>query len=368
MKLIVLKTNLVDGLGIVERAVNESSNLPILKNVLIKAGNGKITFIATNLELAVEYSIPGKVLEEGGVAAPFSLLSAIIRNLAAERISIEEKNRKIVITTDNYEATLQGQDPKEFPIIPSVHDETHRLVFNMGSFREALGNVVVAAQYSDIRPEISGVYFEHSGGETVFAATDGFRLAEQKLDQGSVKTDVEKISVILPLKTATELLKMFKEQHEMTAIIESNQILLSAPNEKVISRLIDGSFPDYRAVIPKNPPHEAVVERQELINAVRLASSFSGRANDITLRAGDNKKHLEVYATDSALGESSYKVPAKLTGEKFSIVFNWRYLLEGLKIFSGADITLGIHSSERPVLLHNQKEPHLIYVVMPIKG
>ncbi len=368
MKLIVLKTNLVDGLGTVEKAVNEGSNLPILKNILIEAGGGKIVFVATNLELAIEYLIPGKVMEEGEIAAPFSLLNSIIRNLAAERISIEEKDKKIVITTDNYEATLQGQDPKEFPIIPVVQDRAHRLEFNTASFREALGNVIVAAQYSDIRPEISGVYLEYSGGEAVLAATDGFRLAEQKLDQSSVKTDVEKISAILPLKTATELLKMFKEQRELIMAVEPNQVLLSAPNEKVISRLIDGSFPDYKAVIPKNPPHEVVVERQELINAVRLASSFSGRANDITLRSGDNKKHLEVYATDSALGESSYKVPAKLTGEKFSIVFNWRYLLDGLKIFSGADITLGIHSSERPVLLRNHKEPHLIYVVMPIKG
>ncbi len=368
MKLILLKTNLVEGLTAVERAVNESSNLPILKNILLKAEGGKITLIATNLELAVEYSIPGKVLEGGIIAAPFSLLNSIIRNLAAERISIEEEGRKVSIITDNYEATLQGQDPKEFPIIPSIHDETSRLTLATSSFREALGSVIVAAQYSDIRPEISGVYLEYSGGEMILAATDGFRLSERKVDPGSVKSDSEKISAILPLKTATELLKMFKEQHEITVFVESNQALLSAPNERVISRLIDGSFPDYRAVIPKNPPHEAVVERQELINAVRLASSFSGRANDITLKTGDNKKFLEVYATDSALGESSYKVPAKLTGEKFSVVFNWRYLLDGLKIFSGADIVLGIHSSERPALLHNPKEPHLIYVVMPIKG
>lgn len=368
MKLILLKTNLVEGLGIVERAVNESSNLPILKNTLVRAGGGKITLITTNLELAVEYSMPGKVLEEGEVAVPFSLFNSIIKNLAAERVSIEEKNGKVTITTDNYEATLQGQDPKEFPIIPSVHNEAQSLIFNTESFRGALASVIVAAQYSDIRPEISGVYIGHSGGETVFAATDGFRLAERKIEPGNVKTESAEVSVILPLKTATELLKMFRGQHEITVFIEPNQILLSAPNEKIISRLIDGSFPDYRAVVPKDTPHEAVIERQEFINAVRLASSFSGRANDITLKAGDNKKFLEVYATDSALGESSYKVPTKLTGEKFSVVFNWRYLLDGLKIFSSADVVLGIHSSERPALLRSQKESHLIYVVMPIKG
>ncbi len=368
MKILLLKTNLVEGLGIVERAVNESSNLPILKNVLLRAEGGKIILITTNLELAVEYSMSGKVLEEGGVALPFSLFCSIIRNLAAERISIEEKEGKVIITTDNYEAVLQGQDPKEFPIIPSVHKEAQRFVCGVESFRGALASVIVAAQYSDIRPEISGVYFEYSGGDAVFAATDGFRLAEKKLESGSIKTDAEKISVIIPLKTASELLKVFKEQHEITIFVESNQILLSAPNEKITSRLIDGSFPDYRAVIPKNTPHEAIIERQEFINAVRLASSFSGRANDITLKSGDNKKFLEVYATDSALGESSYKVPAKLSGEKFSVVFNWRYLLDGLKVFSGTDITLGIHSSERPALLRNPKEPHLIYVVMPIKG
>ena len=368
MKLLLLKTNLVEGLGVVERAVNESSNLPILKSVLIKAENGKIIFVATNLEFAIEYAIPGKVLEEGVVAAPFSLLSSIIKNLAAERVSIEEKNKKVTVTTDNYEAVFQGQDPKEFPIIPQVNKDAERIAVNFDVFRDALENVIVAAQYSDIRPEISGVYFECASEGSVLAATDGFRLAEQKLGSNDVQTKSERLSIIIPLKTATELLKTFKGQSDVLIFLEPNQIILSTQNERVVSRLIDGSFPEYRAVIPKNPSHEVVVERQELINAVRLASSFSGRANDIILRVGDGKKFLEVYAADSSLGESSYKVPMKLTGEQFSIVFNWRYLLDGLKIFSGTEILLGINSPDRPALLHNQKEPHLIYVVMPIKS
>ncbi len=367
MKLILLKTNLVDALGSVERAVNESSSLPILKHALVKTVGGKILLVGTNLELAIEYSLPGKVIEGGEIAVPFSLFNSLIKNLMAERVAIEEKDRKITITTDNYEAVLQGQDAAEFPIIPSIQKQTPPLLFPTELFRGALQNVIVAAQYSDIRPEISGVYFKCSGRMITLAATDGFRLAEEKINLPPTASSQD-TAAIIPLKTASEALKMFKGSEEITVCIEPNQILLSSPNEKIISRLIDGSFPEYHAVIPHHPPHEVTVNRAEFINAVRLASPFSGRANDVIVRLGENKKVLEVYSVDSALGESLYKIPVKGKGERFSIIFNWKYLLDGLKVFSGNEVTLGVTSSDRAVLLQNPKEPNLLYVVMPIKG
>ena len=368
MKLIILKTNLVDALTVVERAVSENSSLPILKHVLIKAFAGKITLIGTNLELAVECFVSGKVVEEGETTAPFSLLNSIVKNLSAERVSLEEEGGKITVTTDNYQAVLQGQDAAEFPIIPSVQESAHRLAFPTELFRGALQEVIVAAQYSDIRPEISGVYFEYADREITLAATDGFRLAERKIGLPDAGTPGEKLSAIIPLKTAAEVLKMFKGSETMEVFLEPNQILFASASEKTISRVIDGSFPEYHAVIPHNPPHEVVVDRSEFINAIRLASSFSGRGNDITVRVGDSKRVLEIYSADNTLGESSYKIPVKFKGEAFSVIFNWRYLLDGLRVFSGNEITLGVTSSDRAALLHSTKEPQLIYVVMPIKG
>lgn len=368
MKLIILRTNLVDGLNSVERAVNEGANLSILKNILIKTDGSKITFISTNLELAVEYLVPGKVIEKGEVAVPFSIFNSIIKNLNTERISLEEKSKKITISTDNYEATIQGQDPKEFPIIPSISNKNKNLKINVTDFREALGSVIIAAQYSDIRPEISGVFLGYSDNELVFAATDSFRLSERKVNQKLFQSNLDDFSVIIPLKTASELMRILGEDGPLEIFIDPNQILFSVENKKIISRLIDGNFPDYKAVIPKQFQNEAVVSKNELINALKLASAFVGRTNDVTLKVGDGKKVLEVLSADNALGENCYKIPLKLKGDKFSLVFNWKYLLDGLKIYKNDEVVLGINASDRPVIIKNPNEPFLIYVAMPIKS
>ena len=368
MNLIILRTNLTDGLSSVERAVGENSNLPILKNILIKASGDKINLISTNLELAVESSVSGKILEKGEITIPFSIFNSIIKNLNSERVAIEEKNKKIVISTDNYEASIQTQNIGDFPIIPSIESGNGSLKINKEDFKEALRKAAIAAQYSDIRPEISGVFLKYSDGALVFAATDGFRLSEVKMLQKQTTGDSGDFSVIIPLKTTNEIMRMFNKDDEIEISVDANQILFASKNEKLISRLIDGKFPDYQAVIPKDVQNEALVEKNELVNALKLASAFSGKANDITIKTGENKKFLEVYSADSAVGENCYRVPIKLKGDKFSLVFNWRYLLDGLKIYESKEIILGVNSSDRPVVIKNPSEPSLIYVAMPIKN
>ena len=369
MELIILRTNLVEALGLVERAVSDNTNLPILKNVLVKSQGGKITLVSTNLELAVECSITGKVIKSGETTVPFSILSSIVRNLNTERITISEKDGKFSVESENYGATIQSQSPKEFPIIPTMSDKAGNIKIKATEFGEALSRVVVAAQYSDIRPEISGVFLNYSDDSLTLAATDGFRLSENKLNKKSVVSDTDNTSVIVPLKTATELTRIIgRNEKEMEILIDPNQILFDLADRRVISRLIDGTFPDYKAVIPKKFQGEVTVDRNELLNAIKLASTFSGRANDISMRMGDNKKFLEVYSANSSLGENNYKIPAKLNGDKFSLIFNWRYLLDGLKIYNGKDVVLGVNEPDRPVAMLDPNEPEQIYVAMPIRN
>jgi len=351
-----------------ECAISESLNLPILKNILIKTNGDGIVFTSTNLELAVECVISGKVIEKGEITIPFSIFNSIIKNLNSERISLEEKNKKVVISTDNYEAVIQGQDSKEFPIIPPIANKNKKLKINTNDFKEALGSVIIAAQYSDIRPEISGVFLNHLDNTFTLVATDSFRLSERKIDAKLIQTDLDDFSAIIPLKTASELMRFFGKDEVLEISIDPNQILFNTKNKKIISRLIDGNFPDYKAVVPKQTKNEAVVDKNELINALKLASAFVGRTNDITLKIGDGKKTMEVYSVDSSLGENCYKIPIKLKGEKFSLVFNWKYLLDGLKIYKGQEVILGVNSPDRPVVIKTLTEPLLVYVAMPIKS
>lgn len=367
MKLIILRTNLIEALGVVERGVGENANLPILKSFLIRADGGKITFSSTNLELAVECAVSGKVVSEGAVAVPFSVFNSMIKNLAAERVTIEEKERKVTVTTDNYEAVIQGQDANDFPIIPAVSGEAGTFKIGTRALKDAIGGVISSAQYSEIRPEISGVLMASGDGVMGFVATDGFRLAEKTLS-GAVSGAAGDFSVIIPLKTASEVLKVFNNIDEVEVTIDQNQILLKGDGERVISRLIDGHFPDYKAVIPKETKTEVVVDRQELLNAVKLASTFSGKSNDITIRVGENGKFIEVYSADSSIGENSYKVPVKMAGDRFSVIFNWRYVLDGLRAYNTPSITIGFNSTEKPIVIKSDADKTMVYVAMPIRG
>lgn len=370
MKLIVLKSNLLESILSVERATGGSSSLPILKNVLLKTEEGKIILTATNLELAITHSFSGKIIENGEITIPLAIFSSIVRNLNSERITLELKGKKIYITTENYEAVIQGQDTKEFPIIPELHNKTQYLQMSASVFTEAINSVIVATQYSEIRPEISGIFVCSESNAVTLVATDSFRLAERKLDSNQIKSTLNGTKVIIPLRTAEEVLKIFssKPDENINIFIDPTQILFKTETIKAVSRLIDGNFPDYQSIIPKQIKTEVFVPRQEFINAVKLTSSFSGRANDISISVGDNKKFVELSSSDSALGENHYKVPIRLKGEKFDLVFNWKYIIDGLKIFKGKEVMLGVNSPDKPILIKSLEEQHLFYVAMPIRG
>jgi len=372
MKLIVLKSNLLEALSYVEKAIGENANLPILKSVLMKTDGNRIIVTSTNLELAVTYAFSGKIVENGEVAIPLSVFYSMVRNLNAERVTLEMKNKKLLVSTDNYEATIQGQEAKDFPIIPSLHGTSEGLTTSLKTFAEALQKVAVAAQYSEIRPEISGVLLRIDDG--VFCvATDSFRLAERRVDPSELKSSFSgAVKAIIPIRTVEELLKIFssleKQDGPLELLIDSTQILFKTQNLEAISRLIDGNFPEYGAIIPKQTESEIVVPRQELMNAVKLVSAFSGRANDIVMRVGENKKYIELYSGDASVGENQYKIPARIKGEGATLTFNWRYLLDGARIFAGEEIVLGVNSSDKPVLISSPKDTLLTYVVMPIKA
>lgn len=370
MKIIVLKSNFIEALSAVERAVSSSSNLPILKNILLRAEGSRIIAVSTNLEFAVTYTFSGKVITGGEGVIPFSILSSIVKNINSERITLEIKDNTVFITTDNYEATIQSYNSKEYPIIPGMHENSLVIKANSKEFVESLGNVLTATQYSEIRPEISGIFIKNDANSVFLVATDSFRLAEKKLNEAQYDAKLGDIKSIIPLRTAEEVLRIISNQGDSEVVIEidTTQILFKTNTVSIVSRLIDGNFPEYKAIIPDNTDTEIVLSRQEFINAIKLTSSFSGKLNDISMTLNEKGKYIELFSSDSSMGQNTYKIPIKTKGGDTTLVFNWRYLLDGIKIFSGEDIVMGINTPEKPVKIKDNKDTSLVYVVMPIKG
>jgi DNA polymerase-3 subunit beta len=369
MKCIILKNNLIEGISAVERSTGFSSNLPILKDILIKTEQGKIVFVATNLELAVTETIPGKVIEDGVIAVPFSIFSSVAKNLTSDRITLEEQQGNLLIATDNYDAVVQGHDTKEFPIIPTLLTKDFFVKLDVKLFSEILEKAIIATQYSEIRPEISGIYLKYSRDHLIVAATDSFRLVERVISSNQASSSFDESSIIIPFKTAEELIRILKnEKGEIVVKSDEGQAVFITEKMEMVSRVVDGIFPEYKAIIPKTTENEVIIERVEFINALKLASSFSGKTNDITVTIGESKKYLELSSADATLGKNCYKIPIKFKGDSLSIIFNWRFLLDGLKIYTSKEIAIGINSRERPAVIKSQNEQDIVYVVMPIRN
>ncbi len=368
MKLIILKDNLKEALEIIGRATSSNINLPVLQNVLLKAQSNEIKISATNLELAITKTISGKIIDDGGVTVPFLVLSNLVNNLASERINLETTGHNLSIQTDNYKALIQGISEADFPIIPKINKGKEFIELPTSALKNALGKAVIAAGSSEIRPEINGVLLVSETSVVKFVATDSFRLAEARISGGQLKNTFEQgFKAILPLKTAQEVSRITKGEGNTKIFFDKNQAHFEIDGAEVTSRLIEGVFPDYEAIVPKSVDTEILVERDEVINSLKLASSFSGKVNEVKLRTKD-KKVLEVYSSDSALGENNYLIPAKISGEQTEIVFNWRFLLEGIKSGSSKEVFLGLNGNNKPAVIKSPEDTSCFYILMPVRS
>lgn len=369
MKVILFRDNLKNGLAAAEKAVADSANLPILKNILLKTINNRIQLTTTNLEFAITKFISGKIIEEGSLTVPFGMLHNIVSQTTHDRINLEKNNNNFLFKTDNYEANIQGISADEFPLIPTIGNTEHYIEINPVVFQESLQQVVSAAHISEIRPEISGILFDFQSTILKLVATDSFRLAEKIIPANQFNHNFPAaFKAVIPLKTAQELLRVIGREKPLRILYDAHQILFKSDDIEVISRLIDGSYPDYEQIIPRETETEVTVNRAHFMNAVKLVSNFSGKTNDIRLAVKNDQKILDVYSVNQFLGENNYLIPARVSGAVFKdIPFNWRYILDGLKAISEENIIFKINGNTKPALIRPAEDASYLYMVMPIR-
>jgi len=369
MKLIVLKTNLKEGLGKIEKVANENSTLPILKNCLIETVDNKIIFLTTNLEIAITSFISGKVIEDGSLTIPVNTFLNIISNLQEERINLESENNNLIIKTSDYQAKIQGIKKEEFPIIPKISNTQNYIEISSNILKEAFELVGESAQISGARPELNGVFFDYQTNFLKITATDSFRLAEKIISNTQFKSTISQgFKIIIPTKTIQEVIRLIKDDTNKVIIyFDPNQVLFKVDDTEIISRLIDGEFPDYQPIIPQKIDTEIIVKKEKIINAVKLASIFTDRINEIKLSVLDNQKALSISSSSSSLGENEYLIPVKIKGPKTKAAFNWRFLLCGLKNIKGGDVFIGLNGENKPALIKSPEDNTYFYIVMPIK-
>ena len=243
MKFIAIRSNVKDAVSVVEKAAGENTNLPVLKNLLIEAEGGNITFTATNLEIAISYKVAGKVIENGKVTVPIALFSGLIGNIQSDRLNFEKKENDLEIVTDNYSAVLKGLPAEDFPITPKIKGSDWYVDIKGAFLKEAIQQVTVAAQFSDLRPELNNILFDFSVEELKIAATDSFRLAEKTISANVMTSKgAEPFKALIPLKTAQELARIVREDEMVRMTKDENQALWKMERTELISRLIFGDL------------------------------------------------------------------------------------------------------------------------------
>lgn len=369
MKFIIIKDNLRDAIGVVEKIESENLNLPILKNFLIEADkeNNKIKITSTNLEIAVSCTTTCKVIQGGKHTAPIKLFSSIIGNIQNDRLNIEQKGTKIEVKTDNYEAVVQGISPDEFPPTPKIKNQELFIEIKAGTLQDAIRQVLASSQQNDLRPELNSMFLDFSVNALKFTTTDSFRLSEKTLSAEQFESNHKKnFKLLIPLKTVGYLMRALKDEESVRIYHDENQILFKTNKIETLSRLIEGNFPDYAAIVPKKFNTEIIVKKEDFINALKLVSAFSNKSGEIKFIVKEDKKIIEILSSSDALGENKYILSGKIKGDAQDTVFNWRYVADALGAIKTDEVFMGINGGGDPAEIKSAGDGSYFYILKPI--
>ncbi len=368
MKFISLQDNLKRGLNIVGNVSVKNINLPILNNVLIRTyKNNEVELISTNLEIGISHKFRSKVEREGEFTVESKIIHDYINLLPGERVSIENKDDELLVECDNYKTKIKGESSKEFPLIPSIKKDKYCLI-DLISLKNTLTKVAFSASIGDNRPELAGVLFDFKDDNLILAATDSYRLAEKliKVKENSINNK----KVIVPIKTIQELLRILgnlnNNEKEVKICLSENQILFDFNSISIISRLINGNYPDYKQIIPDKYVTEVELSKDDLVRAIKASSLFTKTGiNDIMIVISD--KEITISSSSGQSGETNINLPAIIKGDKNEITVNYRYLLDGLNNLSNNKVVLKLIDSQTPCLLKNKDDEDYLYIIMPIR-
>jgi len=367
MKLICEQKQLLRGLVIASKAISSNNTLPILNNILIKAEGQKLYFSATNLEIAVEYYIDAEVKNEGVITIPSKIITNYVNFLKDEKIELISKESNVIINSSNSNTEINGLPASEYPSIPKT-ELTSQFKIKSKELKNAIKKVVFAASISSTRPVLSGVFLNILGNELKLVATDSYRLSEKKI-QLENKIE-EEIKSIVPAKTIHELLRLIEleeEVEEIEIINSSNQILFKIGNILLTSRLIEGVYPDYKQIIPKETKTTIELDSDEFILTLKRINLFA-KENNNNIALNINKTgELKIKTSITQIGREESILQTKIEGEENKIALNSQYLLDILNNLSEKEILLQVNEKINPIIIKTKTEKEFLHIIMPLK-
>lgn len=363
MKLQVTRENLNRALGSVAKVANTRGTLPILANILFKTSNNRLSLSATNLDIAITHYLGAKIQDEGSITVPARLMQDFVGSLPEGIIELDLQEIKLHVTTEKYQSVVNGVVADDFPVMPAI-TTGEKMSLDSGLFKKALQQVVFAASNDETRPVLTGILLQTFEGKLFMAATDSYRLAEKSLGKSKNETNL-----LIPATAMQDLLRVIDDHSgEVTITHDDQQALFQVGDIELVTRLVEGKYPDYRKLIPDHFTTQATLKRADLINVTKVSSLFAREsAGSITLEIDEESQQLSIRSVASQLGENTATAAAKAIGSG-SITLNSRYLLDGLGALSGEEVTFGFNGKLEPTLLFDPEIDDYRHVVMPLKG
>lgn len=366
MELSVTQENLAKALSAVGRVASTKTQLPILGNILLRTDGNRLLVAATNLEIATTQYVGANIAKPGAITIPAKLISEFVSSLPKGQIELKGVGDAIHITSGKYRSIINGVVADDFPELPVIDEEKSvSYEINAEEFKQAVSQTIITVSSDATRPVLTGVYWHSHDGWIYLAATDGYRLSERRL----VETKSE-VSAIIPLQTLQELLRTIPDSVDTVDILfDESQVRFRIDEAEIISRLIDGNFPDYRQLIPKESDITATMNKAEFTRVTKVAGLFARESGgSVTVTVDSDAKTVSLHSIASEFGENTSELDADIVGDG-QITLNSRYLTEALNVVDATTISLGFSGKLSPCILKSTKDDTNYYhVIMPLKS
>jgi len=364
MKLECGKEKLKEVISIADKFTSKNTTLPILNSILLTTDNNILKIRSTNLDIGVEFEIPVKMYKNGSIAVPSVVFNNTLNNLLTDdkNIKLEVVNDNLELSTNSNKITIKSQKPDDFPTLPKIQSgESFKIPAN--KIINGIKSVYYSASISDIKPEISSVFIYQENNSIIFVSTDSFRLAEKKITQKNIN---EFKNIIIPSKNIVEIIKVLENINEdIDVMFNNNQISFYYNGIYLTSRIIDGIFPDYKQIIPKEHKTEVIVLKQDIIDSLKLVNIFSDKFNKISINV-NTKNNIFELSSKNELGDNKTKIKTTLSGDDISLCFNYKYIMDCFQSIVSDSVVLQFNGVDKPIIIKGVGDNSFTYLVMPI--
>lgn len=367
MKITFLKEKFIQSMSVAIRMVSNQVTLPILSNVLLKIEDGQLKISATDLEVGIETWVGAKIEEKGAVTIPAKLFFDLLNSIDDEKITLTEKDNKITIKGKNTKSIIKGLSASDFPLIPKIKNPIASFSINAQTFKKAIIKNSFTPASDETRPVLTGIFFKSTKDNFILAATDSYRLSENKIAHS--EKNVKETNAIIPKRTMVELTRIIGSYNDkLNILFGENQVAFELNGIYYISRLIEGSFPEYEQIIPKKYSLLITIEKEKLLNSLKTANLFSREsANNIKIEV-KKEKGIIIKSYSQQVGENESEVNTKnISGKEQKFSINSLYLQDAINALEEKNIKIEIVDPQSPIKISGEKNKNYFCIIMPLR-